>query len=96
MKTKTIDGKMYVEYNAAKALKTETLINTLFLVFLFIAIIGLFMAILTVTKNKDMLMSEPINYVMEKYDFVSCSCVNKEGVVFQEGIEIIEVPEVIE
>ena len=96
MKTKTIDGKMYVEHDVAKALKRETIVNSIFLILMFLAIIGLFMAIITITKNKDMLMSEPIDYVMDKYDFVSCSCTDAEGQVFQSGFKVIEVTGVIE
>ena len=95
METKKINGKKYIEYNEYKSLRNKTIINSIFLVLMFMAVIGLFMAITTIIKNKEMLQSEPIDYVMDKYDFVSCSCTDKEGEIFQSGFNVIEVTEVI-
>lgn len=94
MNIKTIEGKKYIEYNEHKVLRNKTIINFVFLILLFLAIIGIFMAITTIIKNKEMLQKQPIDYVMDKYDFVSCSCANAEGEVFQSGFNLIEVSEV--
>ena len=75
--------------------KNMTAMNFLFLILLFLAIIGLFIAIITILDNKEMLSKQPIDYVMEKYDFVSCSCTNAEGELFQSGYQVIEVEEVM-
>ena len=96
MKTKTINGKKYIEYNEHKALRNKTIMNSIFLILLFLAILALFMAITTVIKNKEMLQSQPVDYIMDKYDFVSCACANAEGELFQSGFNLIEVPEAIE
>ncbi len=92
---KIINGKKYIEYNEHKISRNKTIINSIFLVLMFMAVIGLFIAIKVVIDNREMLQSQPIDYVMEKYDFVSCSCTNKEGEVFQSGFNVIEVTEVI-
>ena len=92
---KIIDGKKYIEYDEHKISRNKTIINSIFLVLMFMAIIGLFIAITTIIKNKEMLQSQPIDYVMEKYDFVSCSCTDEKGKVFQSGFNVIEVTEVI-
>ena len=96
MNIKKIEGKQYIEYDEHKSLRNRTIINSIFLVLMFLAIIGLFMAIITIIKNKEMLQEQPIDYVMDKHGFTSCSCVNTEGEVFQSGFNMIEVPEVIE
>lgn len=95
---KIIDGIEYIEYDKYKSERKSTIINIVFLILLAIAIILLFITITTVIKNKEMLMEQPIDYVMEKYDFTSCSCTNAEGQLFRSGfnlIEVIEVKEVI-
>lgn len=94
MNIKEIDGKKYIEYDESKVLRNRTIINSFFLILLFLALIALFMAIVTILQNKEMLQSQPIDYVMEKYDFVSCSCTNVEGELFQSGFNLIEVKEV--
>lgn len=91
-----IDNKKYIEYNEHKVLRNKTIISSIFLILLSLAIIALFIAIMTVIKNKEMLQEQPIDYVMDKYNFVSCSCTNIEGEVFQSGINFIEVAEVME
>lgn len=95
MKIKTIDGKKYIEYNEHKALRNKTIMNSIFLILLFVAILALFMAITTIIKNKEMLQEQPIDYIMDKYDFTSCSCTNAEGEVFQSGFNLVEIGEVI-
>ncbi len=85
MKTKTIDGKEYVEYDRAKAESRKAMMNAFFLVLLAIAIIAMLIAISTVIKNKDMLREQPIDYVMEKYDFETCTCYDKSGQIFGSG-----------
>ncbi len=96
MKTKTIDGNLYIEYNEHKTLRNKTIINFVFLILMFLAIIGLFFAITTIIKNKEMLQEQPLDYIMDKYDFTSCSCTNAEGELFQSGFNLIEVSEAIE
>lgn len=96
METKEIDGKEYIEYDKHKVLRNKTIMNFAFLILLFLAVIALFMAITTIIQNKEMLQSQPIDYVMEKYDFVTCSCTDAEGEVFQSGFNLIEVTEVEE
>ncbi len=95
MKTKIIDGKTYVEIDEHKALRNRTNMNLLFLVLLFISVVLLFFAIGTVLKNKELVSQQPIDYVMDKYGFVSCSCTDELGEVFQQGVRVTEVPEVI-
>lgn len=85
MKTKTIDGKEYIEYDRAKVENRKAIINAAFLILLFVAILALFFAILTIVKNKEMLNQQPIDYVMEKYDFETCTCFDKTGKVFGSG-----------
>ncbi len=96
MDIRKIDGKTYIEYDEGKALRNKTIINSIFLILLFSAIIGLLMAVTTIIQNKEMLKSQPIDYVMEKYDFVSCSCINNQGESFHSGFNLIEVSEVVE
>ena len=96
MNLKEINGKRYIEYDEHRALRNKTIINSIFLILLFLAILGLFMAITTVVKNKEMLQEQPIDYVMDKYGFTSCSCANAEGEVFQFGFNLIEVVEVLD
>ena len=79
MRTKTIDGKTYIEYNEHKTLRNKTIINSIFLILMFAAIIFLFIAIKTIITNKEMLQKEPLDYVMDKYNLVSCSCLDEEG-----------------
>ncbi len=95
MKTRIIDGKTYIEYDEHKALRNNTIRNTIFLFLLALSIIALIMAIATVVQNKEMLMKQPVDYIMDKYNFVSCSCTDNEGNSYQSGINIIEVKEVI-
>lgn len=95
MNTKIINGKTYIEYDEHKALRNNTIKNTIFLFLLALSIMALLMAIVTVVQNKEMLMEQPIDYVMDKYGFISCSCIDGEGKSYQEGFNIIEVPEVI-
>lgn len=79
MKAKIINGKKYIEYNEHKALRNKTIINSIFLILMFVAIIFLFVAIKTIIQNKEMLQKEPLDYVMDKYNLASCSCWDKEG-----------------
>ena len=95
MKTKIIDGKTYVEYDEHKESRKRTNINLLFLVMLFISIVLLFFAITTIVNNKELVLQQPIDYIMNEYGFVSCSCTDELGEVFQQGVRITEVPEVI-
>lgn len=95
MNIKEIDGKKYIEYDEHKFLRNKTIVNSIFLILLLFAIILLFIAITTIIKNKEMLQSQPIDYVMDKYGFVSCSCTDAEGEIFQSGFNVIEVTEVI-
>ncbi len=60
-------------------------IKTLFLILLVITIVSLIFAIVNIIKHKDMLMSEPLTYVMERYNMESCSCTDGEGVVWNSG-----------
>lgn len=90
MKIKIIDGKKYIEYDENKVLRNRTIINSIFLVLLFLSIMALFMTIGTIIKNKEMLQSQPIDYVMDQYDFVSCSCTDADGKMFQSGFNNIE------
>ena len=94
MKTKIIDGKKYIEYDAHKALRNNTIKNTVFLFLLSLAIITLIMAIATIVQNKEMLQSQPIDYIMDKYNFVSCSCTDAEGKSYRSSFNVIEVKEV--
>lgn len=94
MNIKEIDGKKYIEYDEQKALRNKTVMNSIFLMLLFLAIIALFMAITTIVKNKEMLQEQPIDYIIDKYNFVSCSCTNAEGELFQSGFNPIELKEV--
>ena len=95
MKTKIIDGKTYIEYNEHKALRNNTIRNSVFLFLLALAIIALLITVSTVVKNKEMLLEQPIDYIMDKYNFISCSCTDAEGKRYQSGFNIIEVEEVI-
>ena len=95
MKTKIIDGKTYVEIDEHKELRNQANRNLLFLVLMSIAIVLLFFAIGTVLKNKELVSQQPIDYVMDNYGFVSCSCTDELGEVFQQGVRITEVPGVI-
>ena len=95
MKTKKIGGKVYVEYDEHRESRKRTNINLLFLVMLFISIVLLFFAITTIVNNKELVLQQPIDYIMNEYGFVSCSCTDELGEVFQQGVRITEVPEVI-
>ncbi len=95
MKTKTISGKVYVEYNDYKKLKNKTIINITFLILLSVAIVLLFMAITTIVNNKELVSQQPIDYVMDKYGFITCNCIDTTGQIFTQGSIITEVPEVI-
>ena len=95
MKTKIIDGKTYIEFNEHKALRNNTIKNAVFLFLLALSIIALLMTIGVVVKNKEMLMEQPIDYIMDKYNFVSCSCFDSEGEIYQSGFNVIEVEEVV-
>ena len=95
MKTKIIDGKKYIEYDEHKVLRNGTIRNTIFLFLLALAIILLFITITVVIQNREMLQSRPIDYVMDKYNFVSCSCFDAEGEIYQSGFNVIEVEEVV-
>lgn len=96
MKTKTIDGKEYIEYDRAKAENRRAIFNVAFLILLSLAILALFFAIITIVKNNEMLNQQPIDYVMEKYDFAICTCTDKSGQVFGSGYTPIFITEIIE
>ncbi len=93
METKTIDGKEYVEYNSYKVERRKAILNGIFLILLAASILALFMASTTVIKNKEMLISQPIDYVRDKYDFTSCSCTDDKGEIFYSGVSIKELKE---
>ena len=95
MKTRIIDGKKYIEYDEHKVSRNSMIRNTIFLFLLALSIILLFITIITVIQNREMLQSRPIDYVMDKYNFVSCSCFDAGGTRYQSGFNSIEVEGVI-
>ena len=82
MNIKKIDGKEYIEYNKHKALRNRTIINSIFLILLFFALVFMVIAIKTIIENKEMLQNYPIDFLIQQYDFVSCSCVDGDGNLF--------------
>ena len=53
------------------------------------------MTIGVVVKNKEMLMEQPIDYIIDKYNFIACTCFDAEGKRYDSGFNVIEVEEVI-
>ena len=82
---KVIDGKKYIEYNEQKVLRNRTIINSIFLILLFVALVFMFIAIQTIIKNKEMLQNEPLSYVMYRYNMVACGCLDSEGEEWYSG-----------
>lgn len=85
MNLKKIDGKEYIEYNKHKALRNRNIINSIFLILLFFALVFMVIAIKTIIENKEMIQSQPIDYLIQQYDFVSCSCYDSDGNLFVQG-----------
>jgi len=67
--------------------KTRTIIDVVMLCLLAAAIIGLFSAVYTVWVNRDMLRDEPLTYVMNRYNMISCICLDQNNEEWFSGDE---------
>lgn len=74
-----IEGKKYVTYEEYRKSKVRTAVQFGFLILLFIAILALVLTIITIVKYQDLVFENPVNYVMDRYDYLSCSCMDRDG-----------------
>jgi len=63
--------------------KIRTITSTLFLLLLMVAIGTMIFTVKTLIEQKDVIVSDPLIYGMNKHNFTSCSCQDGSGLVWE-------------
>lgn len=74
-----IEGKKYIEFDVNKQIKYNKIKDVVMLLLIASAVIALVMAIITLIDNRDIINKDALIIGMEKHGFVSCQCIDEEG-----------------
>lgn len=74
-----MDERELTQIERERREKTKMVIQVVFLFLLASAIIALIVTTVTLVKNKNELVTDPLIYGMEKHGFISCQCYDESG-----------------
>ncbi len=92
-----VDGVEYIRYDRALQLKSQKIRDIIILVLIAGAVIALVMAIFTLVTNKDIINKDALIIGMERHDFVSCQCTDKDNTEWYSnsyGFETLPAPSI--